>query len=114
MNIRPRMEVRQTDGLFRVIARTAGSGLDDRRHFVPNPEPLREYVHKRTFTDNGEAWRLALRVEHALRADRTLDLRHWDIVIPGDLPADSLLPASYHRWVERALSQQQALAESSP
>ncbi len=92
MNLRTRLEVRLVGGLFRVIARTAAMVRKDDGHCERNPDKLMEYVHKRPFADNGEAWKLALRVEHALKNDGTLNLRHWDVSRPGDLPADSLLP----------------------
>ncbi len=92
----PRLEVRQVGGVFRVVARTA-SVLHLEHGIEPNPEPIREYAHKRTFADNGEAWWLAMRVEQALWADRSLNLRHWDVFEPGELVADSLLPAGVQR-----------------
>ncbi len=94
MNLRRRIEVRLVNGSHRVIARTAAVVLSDEGYFEPNPEPVREFVHQRTFADRGEAWRLAMRVETALWDGGTIDLRHWDVVRPGDLPADSLLPAA--------------------
>ncbi len=97
MNLRTRLEVRLVGGLFRVIARTAAMLRQDNGRCARNPDPPMEYVHKRPFADNGEAWKLALRVETALKSDGTLDPRHWDVVRPGDLPADPLLPESLKR-----------------
>ncbi len=100
MHIRQRLEVRQVAGVFRVIARTAAFVHTD-NGIERNPEPIREFAHKRTFTDNGEAWKLAMRVEQALKAGRTLDLSHWDVVKLGELRADSLLPARFNRRRQR-------------
>ncbi len=100
MNIRQRLEVRQVAGVFRVVARTA-TFVHHPHHLERNPEPIREYVHNRTFTDNGKAWKLALRVEQALTAGRTLDLRHWDVLELGELRADSLLPPRFLRRLQR-------------
>ncbi len=97
MNLRRRLEVRLAGGRFRVIARTAAMVRKDNGRCERNPDPIMEFVHKRPFADNGEAWRLALRVEHALKTDRALDLRHWDVVRPGDLPADSLIPDRFQQ-----------------
>ncbi len=97
MNLRRRLDVRLAGGRHRVIARTAAVVGGDQGHFEPNPEPVMEFVHQRTFADRGEAWKLAMRVECALRDGGTIDLRHWDVVRPGDLPADSLLPAACNR-----------------
>ncbi len=97
MILRTRLDVRLVGGLFRVIARTAAMIRNDNGRCERNPDPVMEYVHKRPFADNGEAWKLALRVEQALRADGTLNLPHWDVVRPGDLPADSLLPPRLER-----------------
>ncbi len=83
----------QVGGLFRVVARTAAVVRDENQRPERNSESIGEYVHERTFTDNGEAWKLALRVEQAIKAGGTLDLRHWDVVNLGELPADPLLPA---------------------
>ncbi len=105
MNLRSRVDVRLVGGLHRVIARTAAVVFGDEGCYEPNPEPVREFVHKRAFADSGEAWKLGLRIESALRNGGTIDLRHWDMVRPGDLPADSLLPAAFNRWLERRLSQ---------
>ncbi len=104
MNFRRRLEVRRVAGLFRVIARTAAFVPDEHGHLVRSPEPVEEYVHKRTFADNGEAWKLALKVEHAIKSDEALNLRLWDLVAPGDLPADSLLPRAYQRVQESPTS----------
>ncbi len=93
MNLRRRVEVRLVKRFHRVIARTATVVLGDEGYFEPNPDPVREFVHQRTFADRGEAWKLSMRVETALRAGGTIDLRYWDVVRPGDKPADSLLPA---------------------
>ena len=96
MNLRSRLEVRQVNGLFRVVPQTAGFVESDNR-LKPNPEPIREYVHKRTFKDNARAWILALRVEYALKNGQTLDLNHWEVFGLDELPADSLLPPRFLR-----------------
>ena len=96
-SLRRRLDVRLVDGLHRVTATTAAVVLNDEGWFEPNLEPMREFVHKRPFADRSEAWILAMRVESALWDGGTIDLRHWDVVRPGDLPSDSLLPAAC-RW----------------
>ncbi len=101
MNLRRRLDVRLVRGLHRVIAITAAMVGSDEGHFEPNPEPVMEFVHQRTFVDRGEAWKLGMRVERALRDGGTLNLCCWDVVRPGDLPADSLLPTAFNRQVER-------------
>ena len=103
MNLRRRLEVRLVDGFHRVIATTAAVVVNDEGRFEPNPEPVNEFVHKRTFADRGEAWKLGMRAESVLRDGGTIDLRYWDLIGPGDMPADSLLPAGYNRWLERRL-----------
>ncbi|MCP5065067.1 MAG: hypothetical protein GY946_00750, partial [bacterium] len=65
-HLRERLDVRLVGGVHRVIATTAAVVLNDEGYFDPNPEPMREFVHKRSFADRGDAWRLAMRVEIAL------------------------------------------------
>ena len=91
MHIRQRLEVSRFGGVLRVIARTAAFVREGNR-LERNPEPVREYVQERAFTEYGEAWRLAPRVEHALKAEWARDLRYWDVFDLGQVPADRLLP----------------------